>query len=286
MNPSASEAVWRALADPTRRRILDLLRERARTTGELCRPFRRLSRFAVMKHLAILESAGLVVVRRRGRERWNHLNAVPIRDIYERWVRPFEAAWAAGLLNLQRHIEGRKGDSDMAATKGKTKTDFGVARVEMEFTYDVAAKRVWKALFSETSKWWPAEFYNTAKPKGFHIEPRLGGRMYEDWGNGAGLVWGHVIGVEPGKSADLIGYLTPAFGGPAMVMLKFVLKTAGRKTTLQVSDIAFGQVTDGKVGSTREGWSWLFDKAMRGHIEKTVKRLKKGTKAQRHGGTK
>lgn len=165
----------------------------------------------------------------------------------------------------------------MAAAKGKTKTDFGVARVEVEFNYNADAKRVWKALFSETSKWWPAEFYNTAKPKGFHIEPKLGGRMYEDWGNGAGLVWGQVIGIVPGKSADLIGYLTPAFGGPAMVMLKFVLKNTGKTTTLQVSDIAFGQVSGGKVGSTRDGWNWLFDKAMRRHIEKLPKpkRVKK-----------
>lgn len=110
MKSSASDAVWRALADPTRRRILDLLRDGPRTTGALAESFRRLSRFAVMKHLAVLESAGLVVVRRRGRERWNHLNAVPIRAIYERWVRPYEAVWATRLLSLQRHIEGRKGD--------------------------------------------------------------------------------------------------------------------------------------------------------------------------------
>jgi len=268
MDSSASDAVWRALADPTRRRILDLLRDGPRTTGGLCEPFRRLSRFAVMKHLAILESAGLVVVRRRGRERWNHLNAVPIRAIYERWVRPYEAVWATGLLSLQRHIEGRKGDKTMAAKKSKTKIDFGVARIELEFTYSADVKRVWKALFSETSKWWPAEFYNVPSPKGFHIEAKLGGRMYEDWGNGAGLVWGNVIGVDPGKSVDLIGYLTPAFGGPAMAMLKFTFKKSGKKTTLQVSDTSFGQITDAKLESTREGWMWLFDKSMRKFLEK------------------
>jgi len=81
-------AVWRALADPTRRAILDLLRERPRTTGELTEAFPT-SRFAVMKHLAVLQKAGLVVVRRRGRERWNHLNGVPLRTAYERWMRPY-----------------------------------------------------------------------------------------------------------------------------------------------------------------------------------------------------
>lgn len=104
MSDWALEAVWKALADPARRRLLDLLRDRPRTTGDLCRRFKT-SRFAVMKHLGVLERAKLVVVRRRGRERWNYLNPVPIRRIYERWVRPYEAIWATGMLNLKRIVE-------------------------------------------------------------------------------------------------------------------------------------------------------------------------------------
>ena len=96
--------VWKALADPTRRRILDLLKDGPRTTGEVCEGF-PVSRFAVMKHLTILEGAGLVLVDRRGRERWNHLNAVPIQQIYERWISGYQAHWAAGLLRLKRRVE-------------------------------------------------------------------------------------------------------------------------------------------------------------------------------------
>jgi DNA-binding transcriptional ArsR family regulator len=85
------DPVWRALADPTRRAILDLLAERARTTGEVCAHFAQrrrggLSRTGVMKHLGLLEGAGLVVVRREGRQRWNHLNPVPIQRVCDRWV--------------------------------------------------------------------------------------------------------------------------------------------------------------------------------------------------------
>lgn len=97
--------VWKALADPTCRRILDLFRAGPRTTGELCARF-PISRFAVMKHLATLERAGLVLVRREGRQRWNHLNAVPIRQIYERWISGYEGMWAGSLLKLKRHVEG------------------------------------------------------------------------------------------------------------------------------------------------------------------------------------
>lgn len=97
--------VFKALADPTRRRVLDLLRERARTTGEVSAAFPRLSRFAVMKHLSVLSQAGLVAVRREGRVRWNHLNAVPLRRMYERWVSRYEGVWASALLGLKEAVE-------------------------------------------------------------------------------------------------------------------------------------------------------------------------------------
>src|SRR5215203_5370773 len=98
--------VWKALADPTRRAILDLLADRARTTGELSGAFPEVSRFAVMKHLGVLTDAGLVVVRRRGRERWNHLNAVPLRRAYERWMAPYAERGAVTSLRLKDFVEG------------------------------------------------------------------------------------------------------------------------------------------------------------------------------------
>lgn len=101
----ASEQVWKALSDPTRRKVLDLLKGGPRTTGDLAAAFPSLSRFAVMKHLAVLERARLILVERRGRERWKHLNPVPIRQIYERWISDYEGLWARSLLKLKRHVE-------------------------------------------------------------------------------------------------------------------------------------------------------------------------------------
>ncbi len=98
------DSVWKALADGTRRTLLDVLRGGPKTTGELCALF-EMSRFGVMKHLTVLEAAGLVVVERRGRERWNHLNAVPIREVYRRWMMPFAAVGADRLLKLKRVAE-------------------------------------------------------------------------------------------------------------------------------------------------------------------------------------
>jgi DNA-binding transcriptional ArsR family regulator len=104
------DAVFRALADPTRRRILDLLKPGPRTTGDLAEQFEELSRFAVMKHLGVLERAGLVLVRRRGRERYNFLNTVPIRQVYERWMGPYSELWSSSLLRLKDHVERDKTD--------------------------------------------------------------------------------------------------------------------------------------------------------------------------------
>ena len=101
------DLTWRALSDPSRRRILDLLRQRPMTTGELCERF-DFSRFAVMKHLKALEKGNLVVVERRGRERINHLNPVPIQEIHRRWIRPFERLQANRLLRLKETVEANK----------------------------------------------------------------------------------------------------------------------------------------------------------------------------------
>ena len=100
------EPVWKALANPIRRRILDLLRDGPQTTGALAAAFEGLSRFAIMQHLGVLEAAELIIPRREGRKRYNFLNPVPICRIYERWVRRYEGHWAETLLDLKRGLEG------------------------------------------------------------------------------------------------------------------------------------------------------------------------------------
>ena len=100
----AEDALWNALNDASRRKILDLLRERSMTTSELCEHF-EFSRFAVMKHLNKLLDGGLVIIERRGRERINHLNPVPLQLMYRRWIRPFEQLPADRLLKLKSLAE-------------------------------------------------------------------------------------------------------------------------------------------------------------------------------------
>jgi DNA-binding transcriptional ArsR family regulator len=107
MSSSESEdRVFKALADARRRRILDLLKEAPRTTGELCDAFgESLDRCTVMQHIAVLERAELIIARREGRLRWNYLNAGPLKDIYDRWISPYAAEALELLARLKRDLE-------------------------------------------------------------------------------------------------------------------------------------------------------------------------------------
>jgi len=96
--------VWKALASPHRRALLDALRDGPRTTSQLREVLPELSRFAVMQHLDILEAAGVLIVRREGRERWNELNAVPIQRELERWLNRFSQGEASRLLLFERYL--------------------------------------------------------------------------------------------------------------------------------------------------------------------------------------
>jgi DNA-binding transcriptional ArsR family regulator len=99
------DEVFKALADPTRRGLLDALFERdGQALGELEGRF-EMSRFGVMKHLGVLEEAGLVVTTRRGREKLHFLNPVPIRLVHDRWVSKYAEPWAAGLSALKKDLE-------------------------------------------------------------------------------------------------------------------------------------------------------------------------------------
>jgi DNA-binding transcriptional ArsR family regulator len=99
------DAVFKALADPTRRRLLDTLRARdGQTLGELCEDA-SMTRQAMTKHLAILEDANLVAVQWRGREKLHYLNPVPINDIAERWIGKFERGRLRALSHLKKTLE-------------------------------------------------------------------------------------------------------------------------------------------------------------------------------------
>jgi DNA-binding transcriptional ArsR family regulator len=119
--PKDSDHVWKALADPTRREILDLLRDGPRQTTEIAEAFPQLSRFGVMKHLDVLREAGLVCTRSEGRRRINSLNANPLREIVERWIGKYEAYWANSMLRVKDIAEHDSKPKSKKQTSSKRK---------------------------------------------------------------------------------------------------------------------------------------------------------------------
>ena len=104
---SRDDEVFKALANGTRRRLLDALKAEPRTTGMLCEAVSEIDRCTVMQHLKVLENAGLVLVTREGRERWNHLNALPIQEIHDRWISQYAGHAMSVLDALKSELDGR-----------------------------------------------------------------------------------------------------------------------------------------------------------------------------------
>jgi len=103
---SDSDLIFKALAHRRRREILDMLKDAPRTTGALCEAFADMDRCTVMQHLKVLEDADLVIARKDGRERWNHLNSLPIKQIHDRWISAYAGHALTILDQMKNDLEG------------------------------------------------------------------------------------------------------------------------------------------------------------------------------------
>ena len=101
------DLVFKALADSRRREILDLLKNDPLTTGDICKQLEPLDRCTTMQHLGVLEKAGLVFSQKKGRYRWNYLNSVPIREIYDRWINKYASPSVEMLTRLKSDLENK-----------------------------------------------------------------------------------------------------------------------------------------------------------------------------------
>ncbi|HZI39298.1 MAG TPA: helix-turn-helix domain-containing protein [Acidimicrobiia bacterium] len=273
--PDELDGIWRVLSDPTRRRLLDLLRDGPHTTGELCAEFPALSRFAVMKHLGLLEAAGLVVVRRRGRERWNHLNAVPLQAAVERWLSPFAARWAGSLLRLRDSIEdgphpGEETDPMPSTTTIERGSAMGSAtlrsmEIEQEVTIDAPQERVFDAITGETGNWWTHSFDDS--PRAILLEPKVGGRFHEVWGDEQGALYASVTGLRRPSLLRLAG----AFGmtRPVAAVITFELDPLadGHGTRVRLSHRAIGDLDEETFRQYDTGWRALLGTSLKGYVE-------------------
>jgi DNA-binding transcriptional ArsR family regulator len=251
--------VWQALADPTRRALIDRLAGGARTTSQLCENM-PMSRFGVMKHLGILERAGLVVARRQGRLRLNHLNAAPLRALSARWLSPRAEALADGAINFAREVE----EGIMAEDEKAPQQQAGVVDVALEWPVEAPMQRVWKALFERPQSWWPAEHRAVGGDAVMSLEAKLGARLREETPDGGGLIWYQVIAIEPMRSVDLAGHLAARYGGPASSLLhiEIVPGESEGSSVLKLTDSVFGRIGPNLRASLTSGWQAILGEGL------------------------
>src|SRR5258708_21110134 len=155
-----TEATWKALADPVRRNILDLLRKESRTTGDICGAFPHLTRFGVLNHMAVLKEAGLLRVEQRGRQRVNHIEAEPLRVAYENWIRNYEGLWAGRLGRLKKFVDGKELRRTMPDNPLPT-ANLVTLNIEQSLDFKAAPAELFLALTLDIGEWW--EPVNTPK---------------------------------------------------------------------------------------------------------------------------
>jgi uncharacterized protein YndB with AHSA1/START domain len=147
------------------------------------------------------------------------------------------------------------------------RTAAGVLDIALEFPISAPAARVWQALTDEPDRWWPRDFHvSTGEPR-MRFEARLGGRLYEEDRDGGGAVWYTVIAIAPGRSIDLVGHLSPAYGGPATTLLRLELRPEGERTVLALTDALHGRIGDRTRDSLESGWRTLLDGGLRRYLE-------------------
>lgn len=246
-----SPDIWQALADPTRRALIDRLAGGPQTTGTLCEGA-PMSRFGIMKHLGVLEQAGLVVSRRRGRTRINHLNLAPLHALQSRWLSSRATSLGAALQSFSNRIE----ETEMAQPQDQ------VNGVEIALDWEIQApvQKVWRLLFEAPETWWPADY--RAGPSGsvMVMDERSGGTLREERPDGGGLIWYNIIALDQMRSIDLSGQLASRYGGPATSLLHIELSPARTEgsTLLKLTDSAFGMLGPGFKASASGGWQAIF----------------------------
>lgn len=152
-----------------------------------------------------------------------------------------------------------------------------IAQINMELDIHSPPTRVWKALTENIGDWWPAEFFAGGEPaeRSFILEAWPGGRMYENWDSGGGVLWGTVFCIDPNVRLQVLGAVFPNWGGPTQWYGTWELKSQENGTTLKFSESTVGRISDAGVAEKDKGWKFLWQ-ALKAHVEGTPSPLWEG----------
>lgn len=236
------EAVFRALADPSRRHLLDLLFERdGRTLSEL-ESMLPMTRFGVMKHLRVLQDAGLITTRKVGRERLHYLNPVPIQLIADRWISKYAAPRVSALADLKMILEG-----------GNRMTTDAKPRLVYQIIIQAPPERVWEAITTPecTSRYYYGSTLKTDLTVGSPFTYHLA--------NGSPIVEGQVVVSEPpSRLVHTYHSLWPPMNEDAPTKVTWELEAMpGGVTRVTVVHEDFQGETPTYKGLQSGGWAWI-----------------------------
>lgn len=236
------EAVFRALADPTRRQLLDCLFERdGRTVTELTADL-PMTRFGVMKHLRVLEEAGLIATRKVGRARLHYLNPVPIQLISDRWISKYSAARASALADLKTVLEG----GHVVSTESKPKLVY-------QIIIKAPPQRVWEAI---TKPEFTSHYYYGCSLK---TDLTAGSPFTYHMPNGAPIVEGTVVSSDPpNRLVHTYHSVWPPMNEDAPTQVTWELEAMpGGVTKVTVVHADFQGETATYQGLQSGGWTWI-----------------------------
>jgi uncharacterized protein YndB with AHSA1/START domain len=146
-------------------------------------------------------------------------------------------------------------------------SDVRCAQYEFAIEIEASRERVWRGLTDQLGAWWLPDFHMLGTESLVTLEPRAGGRIFEENGDQQ-LLWYTVIAIHENESLDLAGYISAKFGGPATTMINATLTTVSQyRTRLQISDSLYGRVSEGLVNSLNQGWQLLFNDGLKQYVE-------------------
>jgi DNA-binding transcriptional ArsR family regulator/uncharacterized protein YndB with AHSA1/START domain len=258
------QVTWKALADPVRREILDLLRDEPRTTGEICDAFDRLTRFGVLSHMTVLKEAGLVRVERRGRERINRIDPEPLREAYEQWIRNYEVLWAGRLGRLKKLAERKKEEAAMT-DEALPAANLVTFTIEQEIDVKAASADVFRALTLDIGEWW-GQPHLRDDARDVTLDPVPGGLVKQVTRDGGGNVMFIVQAVR--RDHLLVLHGTMGISNMVHMTVRFELEPAkGGGTRLLLKHWAIGDIAAAIRDDFVRGWQDLLGTRLRAYVE-------------------
>jgi uncharacterized protein YndB with AHSA1/START domain len=143
-----------------------------------------------------------------------------------------------------------------------------IKQIVVEVPINAPKERVWDALVKELPDWWPKDFMGLPNSEKMKWEPWPGGRLFEETADGHGLLWGQVLSIMPGASLEMMGAVSPTWGGPSINMNRMEVQDAGSGTTLfRLTNSVLGNLSEEGEQNVTEGWKYLFAMKFKEYVE-------------------